>query len=60
MISFLFAFVLLSLSILGLALGVIFGRAPIRGSCGGLACHKGLGCAGCPARDAHETGKDAP
>ncbi|MGR3322946.1 MAG: hypothetical protein ACU0DK_13550 [Pseudooceanicola sp.] len=32
----------------GLALGLAFGRGPIRGSCGGAACS--AGCAGCPRR----------
>lgn len=38
-------FAILSLSILGLAIGVLLGRAPVRGSCGGL-CHSGA----CPRR----------
>ena len=36
------------LSALGLAVGVLFGREPIKGSCGGLACQQGGGCEGCP------------
>ena len=31
----------------GLAVGLLFGRAPIKGSCGGLACRHGTGCEGC-------------
>jgi hypothetical protein len=34
--TFLLAFGLVLLSVLGLALGVIFGRSPLKGSCGGL------------------------
>ncbi len=34
--EFLIAFVLMLLVIGGMALGVVFGRSPIKGSCGGL------------------------
>ena len=44
------------LSVLGLGLGVLAGRAPIKGSCGGLACMKGAGCGAC-ARSRNE-GRD--
>ena len=44
------------LAIGGLALGVILGRPPIRGSCGGLACIKGANCAGCPQRRTERVG----
>lgn len=46
----LFAFVILLISICGLALGTMFGRAPIAGSCGGLACVKGIDCGACKAK----------
>lgn len=37
-------FVVLVLAVAAMAVGVLFGRAPIRGSCGGIA---GGGCAAC-------------
>ncbi len=41
----------------GLALGLAFGRGPVKGSCGGMACLKDVACDGCPNRAAAE---DAP
>jgi hypothetical protein len=32
----LISFIIMSLAVLGLATGVLFGRHPIRGSCGGM------------------------
>ena len=37
------------LSMAGLAVGLFFGRAPIKGSCGGIACG-GFECGACPKR----------
>jgi uncharacterized protein len=48
MAQFLLAFGAILLAVAGLALGVIFGRAPIKGSCGGLSCGLGAGCGACP------------
>lgn len=47
---FLMSLGLILLAFMGLALGVIFGRPPIKGSCGGLACIKGGACAACPRK----------
>ena len=55
MLTFVLAAIVSILAVLGLALGVLAGRAPIRGSCGGLSC-LGLDCADCPSRH----GRDAP
>ena len=43
---FLISFVVIGLAILGMAAGVLLGRAPIAGSCGGLG-RLGLGCGTC-------------
>ncbi|WP_164749937.1 MULTISPECIES: hypothetical protein [Nitratireductor] len=45
--TFLLTLFLILLSIGGLALGLLFGRAPIRGSCGGLSGGDGADCAAC-------------
>lgn len=49
-----FAFAILLLSMGGLALGVMAGRKPIKGSCGGLACVKDIDCGACRAKRALE------
>ena len=35
------------LAMVGLGLGVLAGRSPIKGSCGGLSCLKGIDCGAC-------------
>lgn len=44
MTTILASFVALLLAVAAMAVGVLFGRAPIRGSCGGVA---GAGCSAC-------------
>lgn len=51
--TILVAIVLVALAMTGLALGVIFGRGEIKGSCGGIACQGA--CHACP----NGKGKDA-
>lgn len=53
--TLLFAFAILLVSMGGLALGVMAGRKPIKGSCGGLACVKNIDCGACRAK--HTTGE---
>jgi len=47
MITFIGSFVLIVLAVAAMAVGVVFRRAPIRGSCGGVA---GGGCAACTGK----------
>ena len=54
--TLLLAFIIVLLAILGLAAGVIGGRPPIKGSCGGLACLKGIDCGACKAKAQLEDG----
>ena len=44
---FVLSFVVLSLCIAGMALGVIFSQKPLKGSCGGLGRVMGEKCAFC-------------
>ena len=48
MATALLAILITGLAMGGLALGLLFGRAPLKGSCGGLAC--GGACQACPNR----------
>ena len=47
-------FAIVILAIAGLAIGVMAGRAPIKGSCGGLTCLKGISCGACKAKRAED------
>lgn len=45
---FLVTFCIMAMAIFGMAIGVVFGRAPIAGSCGGLGAVDGSGnCQSC-------------
>lgn len=48
MTLFFFSFGFIVLAGLGLGIGVLAGRSPIKGSCGGVSCGVPGGCAGCP------------
>lgn len=50
MATFMFSLVIVLLAIGGLGLGVVAGRAPIKGSCGGVAGINGINCGLCKAR----------
>ncbi len=49
MTVYLISLLIFLLAVLGMAVGMIAGRSPIKGSCGGLQGIKGLGnsCSGC-------------
>lgn len=47
MATIILSIVIVLLSAGGLAIGLLFGRAPIKGSCGGLACRNDAGCDAC-------------
>lgn len=51
MAVFMITFALVLLAVAGLSIGAILGRAPIKGSCGGVSCIPGADCAACPKRD---------
>ena len=47
-------FVIFMISIAALAIGVIFGRAPLKGTCAGGTCPKAFGCSGCQRNEITE------
>lgn len=54
--TFFFSFAVFGLAICGLAVGVVAGRKPIKGSCGGLACLDGVECGACKVGRFREDG----
>ena len=54
MTTLILSFVLIGLAIAGLSIGVLMGRKPLKGSCGGLAAFDGNGgcdlCGGNPEK----------
>lgn len=58
MAVFLSALVVFGLAVSAMALGVMAGRAPIKGSCGGLSCIGKLACEACPHRHGGENAHD--
>jgi hypothetical protein len=46
-VEYVFAFIIVLLSFLGIGLGLLLTGRPPKGSCGGLACVEGLRCGGC-------------
>ncbi len=51
---FILTLVIILVSLGGLAIGVMTGREPLKGSCGGLACLKNVDCSACRQRKAGE------
>lgn len=47
--TFLVTFIVMMLFIAAMSVGVMFKRAPIKGSCGGVGRIKGVQCEGCSA-----------
>ena len=54
MAVFVLVFLVFSCSFAALAVGVIFGRAPIKGTCAGGTCPKKFGCSGCQGQKTME------
>jgi len=47
MVVFGLVFLIVMISVAGLAIGVLLGRAPLRGSCGDGVCTRAVKCPGC-------------
>ena len=57
-VTVLAAAVLFTLALLGIALGALFGRRPVKGSCGGLSSGAGHACELCSGDPADCPNKD--
>lgn len=56
MMTFLLGLALIGGAMVGLASGLLVGRGPLKGSCGGVSCGDIGGCAACPrARKARKS-----
>lgn len=55
MATFILTLGIIAIAFIALSLGVIVGRTPIKGSCGGLACVPGADCAACPNKNKRDT-----
>lgn len=51
MAAFLMTVGLILCALAGMGLGALFGRPPIKGSCGGLSCIPEANCSACPRRN---------
>ena len=51
----LLALIVIALAATGMAVGVLFGRGPVRSSCGAAACLPKGRCEDCPLRNRAET-----
>ncbi|MDO5090926.1 MAG: (Na+)-NQR maturation NqrM [Cardiobacteriaceae bacterium] len=59
--TFIAVFVVLMLVVIGMGIGVIFGRAPLKGSCGGLGnvgVERACGCTDVCANEVQESKAD--
>lgn len=54
MVIFAMVFVIVLISVAGLAAGVLLGRAPLSGTCSSVTCGKAFACAGCKRREPAE------
>ena len=55
MATFILTLGIIAVAFIALSLGVILGCAPIKGSCGGLACVPGADCVACPNKNKRDT-----
>ena len=62
MTTLLASFLIIALAVAGLAVGVMLGRQPIRGSCGGLGSIRGLegSCGACGGKQCRRRREGSP